>query len=373
MINNVYSTIKDALCQGYHKYVFTGCGLGIFSCADSEQPILLYCGRDELDKNSKMVDVSSYFDVASLTKPLLTLPALAVLLSQGSLSLCDSLVDILNVPEPGEKKSVTIGDLVAHRSGLPAHRPFFNELINIPREERTVFLLDAILKEESGLKRGEYLYSDLDYMLLGFVVEKMSGMNLYDFWEKMVIYPMGWTDDFHHFDESEWFSKRDIKCTYVATGLCHWSKKPLQGIVHDDNCRAFGKTMGHAGLFATLTGVVDICRMILQMIEGTFRHPFIDQDVMQILAGRMFDDEHWALGFDVPTGVNPSCGNFFQRDKTIGHLGFTGTSFWIDRMKKRGIVLLTNRVLVDKDGLRIRRFRPFIYDRVMKAFSSSGM
>ncbi len=370
MINNVYSMIKASLDEGCYKNVYSGCGLGIFSCEDAGCSQLFYAGRSGREIDSHNVDMMTYFDVASLTKPLVTLLALAVLLSQGKIALCDSVVGSLEIGKRYDRKDIRIIDLLGHRSGLPAHKPYFKELLHVPREARKHVLLDAILTEERPQQRGSYLYSDLDYILLGFVVEKLSGMDLYDFWEKMVIHPVGMKDYFFRFDENTGTSLCCRAGAFVETGQCSWSQKRLLGIVHDDNCRAFGKTMGHAGLFATLTGVVDLCRMILQIIEGTVHHPFIHTECMRLLAGHMYDDEHWALGFDVPTGSTPSCGRFFRRDGTIGHLGFTGTSFWLDTTRKTGIVFLTNRVLVDKDGSGIRRFRPYIHNRAWQAMQN---
>ena len=146
--------------------------------------------------------------------------------------------------------------------------------------------------------------------------------------------------------------------------MCPWSGKTLRGIVHDDNCRAAGYIQGHAGLFSTLDGIMGLCEHLLMSALSKEKHPNYDQVDLDFFMYEKFKKK-WSYGFDVPTGKNPSCGNRFS-DITIGHLGFTGTSFWIDLVHKRVVVLLTNRVLFGSDKGKIQILRPMLYNQVIR-------
>ena len=197
-------------------------------------------------------------------------------------------------------------------------------------------------------------------MLLGILIEMRSGQKLGDYFQKKIAEPLKISDEIKIFGD---ISNGD-KVSAVVTGKCPWSEQTLQGSVHDDNCRAFGRMMGHAGLFATLEGILSLCKIILFTTLKNAEHPFFrTSDLDYLLKPR--EIKRWAYGFDIPTGPNPSCGKYFS-PRTIGHLGYTGTSFWIDLVQKVIVVVLTNRVIYDKDSFKIRKFRPLLHNEILK-------
>lgn len=343
--------------------LFSGCSVGFIYNRDSEfKEHLFFCGKSGVTQGALDVKKTTFFDIASLTKPLVTVLALLVLKNEKKIDIHDKLVEILPVNLPREKRNITIKQLVTHFSGFPAHRDYSKILRESPKGEKKAILLDLLLQEELEHAPGEkYIYSDLDYMLLGLLIEIKSGQRLGDYWQHKITNPLGITNCFKIFGDIE----ESEAVSFAATGKCRWSGELLRGQVHDDNCRAYGNMMGHAGLFATLEGVLSLCKILLFNALETDEHPSIKKnDLLYLLEAK--EKERWAYGFDIPTGHNPSSGKYFS-ERTIGHLGYTGTSFWIDLRQKVIVVVLTNRVIIDDNPSEIRKFRPILHNELLQS------
>ena len=139
----------------------------------------------------------------------------------------------------------------------------------------------------------------------------------------------------------------------------------LSGVVHDENCRAVGGVAGHAGLFGTVEGVLELCNHLVRQLRGEETHPAYSNEKLRQLLTR-HGESTWMYGFDTPSIKGSSSGMYFS-DQSAGHLGFTGTSFWIDLARGISVVLLTNRVHPTRENYGIRKFRPLFHDIVMKA------
>ena len=355
-----FSNVEKILITYLNKKIFSGCGLGFFSLNEEcENNHFFYAGKRIKDVDYAIVDKRVFFDLASLTKPLMTLLSILVLVRMGKVDFFDRVEDLLDAGVGEDKKDIRLYHLIGHRSGLPAHRPYFETIIRKENVPNPGFIQSLILNEDLQCEIGQYLYSDLDYILLGLIIEKLSKMRLSSFWKKYVVAPLGLDNDFYCFNDSV-----SDKSLFLETGICGWSKTLLKGKVHDDNCRSMGRMMGHAGLFATLNGTLNLVKNIMLQISGEWQHPNIFCKDLQYLVQRR-EETHWSLGFDVPTGKRPSCGRYFSRE-TIGHLGFTGTSFWLDLLNKIGVVLLTNRVYCNTKKEDMRYMRSCIHDCVME-------
>ncbi len=347
----VYKAVKNQ--------VFTACSIGFFEIDENttEKDIFSY-GYTGEDKGSSPVDEETLFDLASLTKPLVTSLSLLALLQEGRLNIDDKLQIFFKRDLTG-KRDISLFHLLTHSSGLPAHRPYYKKLVDIPQNERLERITDLIFKENLIFKTGtNNLYSDLGFILLGIIIEKVSGESLDVFWENKVITPLA-------LNKGLYFASRHRKGSeiYVDTGVCEWSKKRLCGMVHDDNCRALGGVAGHAGLFGTAQAVLSMCENIVLQLRGVRQHPsYCGETLRKALAGK---HGSWIFGFDTPTMGSSSSGKHFS-DLTIGHLGFTGTSFWIDIRRGIAIVLLTNRVIKGNSTELIRAFRPLLHDAIME-------
>jgi CubicO group peptidase (beta-lactamase class C family) len=223
-------------------------------------------------------------------------------------------------------------------------------------------LLDEPLLHPPGAKA---IYSDLDFMLLEWVVETCAGQRLDDFLAEHVYAPLQAAPLF--------FIDREgpvPPAAYAATEQCVWRGRLLEGEVHDENAYALGGVAGHAGLFGTAAAIHAVLTELLAAYHEQAAARLFRSDIVR----RFWLPEPGAgktLGFDLPSAVHPSCGRFFPSD-SIGHLGFTGTSFWVHRNQSLCVILLTNRVHPSRDNLSIRQFRPQIHDAVMQALLAAA-
>lgn len=351
--------LDKLLDEALKKRVFTGCSVGYFvSDKDSLERDILYYGFTGEDEEDKMVDAETYFDLASLTKPLVTSLCVLTLLQEEKLSLEDTLATFLPT-DVAELRQCTLLHLLTHSSGFPAHRPYYKKLVHLPRQERSQRIIDWILGEKLLFSPGsDQLYSDLGFILLGRIVEELAGESLASYWRQRIIAPLG-------LDEGLLFanSRQSGSLVYAATGECEWSNTKLYGRVHDDNCRALGGVAGHAGLFGRTAAVLSLCENLFFQYRGKRAHPAYTSEnlrrALQVKKGS------WRFGFDTPAAALSSSGRYFS-EMSIGHLGFTGTSFWLDITRGIGIVFLTNRVLCGEDVHPIKKLRPLVHDTIME-------
>ncbi len=314
-------------------------------------------------ESGKRVGKKTYFDLASLTKPLVTVLSVAVLIEKGKLDLHDRLSDCSGLSFSGDKKNIKISHLLSHSSGLPAHKPYYKQLVNVHLLKKKETIINWIKGEDICFLPGtNTLYSDLGFILLGFLIEDITGMPLDVFWEENVIAELNLQKELL-FPKNKQIDP-DI-C--VATQNFKSDDNLLIGIVNDSNCRAMGGVAGHAGLFGTGTAVLSLCEHILEQAKGNERKKIYSSSILVKLLERK-GKSSWSYGFDTPTEGCSSSGLYFS-DKSRGHLGFTGTSFWIDFDKNIVISVLTNRVHLSNDISGIREFRPLIHNTIMNTLS----
>jgi CubicO group peptidase (beta-lactamase class C family) len=351
--------IDKLLGKALKNHVFTACSVGFFIKKENatEGDILNYGSAGE-GQSIFPVDDETVFDLASLTKPLVTSLSVLALLEEGKLNIEDRLPKFFDTSSTG-KQNITLLHLLTHSSGLPAHRPYYKKLVDLSHKERMDRLIDWILDENLLFKPGaENLYSDLGFILLGRIIEKVSGESLDEYWERKITTPLG-------LDKELFFaSKRKTAPSVCAvTGVCGWSKLGLCGKVHDDNCRALGGVTGHAGLFGSAKSVLTLCENIMLQFQGERQHPsYSSENFRNVFSTKQGP---WRFGFDTPTGGLSSSGKYFS-NLTVGHLGFTGTSFWIDLQRGIAIVFLTNRVICGEALTPIKRLRPLLHDTIME-------
>jgi serine-type D-Ala-D-Ala carboxypeptidase len=210
------------------------------------------------------------------------------------------------------------------------------------------------------------IYSDIGFMILCWVIEQVSGNRLDRFVMKEIYHPLGL--------ENLFFVDLDStprQAEFAATELCSWRNILLEGTVHDDNAYVLGGIQGHAGLFGTARDVLSLLSELMAAYLGSSCAGVFDTDLIQMFFKQR---EHTgrALGFDTPSPIDPSCGQYFSKN-TVGHLGFTGTSFWMDLDRNVTIILLTNRVHPSRNNNKIKAFRPKLHDRVMKELINNSL
>lgn len=354
---------SEVLQQGTSDDVFPGAVGGIIVDRHNIRETVVWTSGYTDHNRSHAVNKKTLYDLASLTKPLVTVLSLLVLIAKNKLSWDTPLADLLQLSVPVQKKKINLTDLMQHRSGLPAYRPYYHDLLQCGDEQaRKKKMVDCILHEPLEYKPGsQALYSDLGFLLLGYAIEILSGESLDVFWQNNVVFPLS-------LDDKLLFSphrKKRLDSLIAPTEVCPWTKKMLCGEVHDENCRSLGGVAGHAGLFGTIEGVLSICSHLLRQWRGDAEHPHYSSDLLRYIF-EYRPDSVWRYGFDTPSKINSSSGQFFS-NRSVGHLGFTGTSFWIDLERGVVVVLLTNRVHPSRANEKIRKFRPLFHNTLMKS------
>jgi CubicO group peptidase (beta-lactamase class C family) len=322
------------------------------------------------------ITTATWFDLASLTKPLATASLAMVGVSSGWLQLDEPLGHALEwTSVPDDKRGITVRQLLNHCSGLPAYRPYFRELNAPPVGERRATLIGWILREALlGAPQTITAYSDLGFMLLAEIIERRAGMRLHEAVRRLLFDPadiqeMGFrpvrSDASLDVPSS---SSDDLPPVVIAqTERCPWRSRLLEGEVHDENAYALGGVAGHAGLFGTARAIHRWLGELWGVYRGGPGHNGIAPSVVREFWRRqhLVPESTWALGFDTPCASGSSAGERFSAD-SVGHLGFTGTSFWLDLDREILVVLLTNRVHPHRDSSSIKSFRPLIHDTVME-------
>jgi len=314
-----------------------------------------------------MVEEGTVYDLASLTKPLATTLAVLSLLKERRIKLSDPVSDIF--PRTGlAMTGIKIKDLLCHSSGLPAHRPYYLELGKLPAEKRKEALLDLLAAETPAYEPGSTsIYSDLGFMLLGLIVEQKSGLELAVFFREKIAAPLGVAEKIFYVEAGGKVNGEREKTRFAPTEECPFRKRILVGEVSDENAHALGGAAGHAGLFGTIDGVLEMGVHLLDQWQGREEHPgYLAGDLRRFLIRQDIHGSTWAMGFDTPSATGSSGGRYLA-PTSVGHLGFTGTSFWIDPTRELVMVLLSNRVHPSRDNSLIKQFRPLFHETVMES------
>jgi CubicO group peptidase (beta-lactamase class C family) len=306
---------------------------------------------------------NTVFDLASLTKPLATALALMKLVDEGRIDLDEPIQKILDGSLPADKSALTCRLLLCHAAGFADWRPFYLKLESLPSASRETHLRTWLLEGPLTYRPGtETVYSDLGFMMLKWVVERASGMSMPDYLKDRFFGPLGLESTFLGNAPAALGLKKE---NFAATEDCPWRQRVMIGQVHDENAYALGGYSGHAGLFSNAEEVCVLAEMLLCHFRGE-RQDFFRPTTVRAFFRRqnLVKPSTWALGWDTPSEEGSSAGRHFSTN-SVGHLGFTGTSIWMDLERGVIVVLLTNRIHPTRKNEKIRAFRPRLHDRVM--------
>ncbi|MGB0036606.1 MAG: glycoside hydrolase family 3 N-terminal domain-containing protein [Candidatus Acidiferrales bacterium] len=319
-------------------------------------------GKLSSDANASAVNTETIYDLASLTKPIVTATAVMMLVERKRLALGAPIARLLpewnsaakSDPDPAWRELVTMKMLLLHDAGLAAHRDFFLDARSRPH------VLARVMAEPLEREPGKQIeYSDLGFILLGEIVERVTGESLDAFAQENIFAPLAMHESF--------FNPPPALHARIAPTEddVQFRKRLLHGEVHDENSWAMGGIAGHAGLFSTAADVAAFAQMILN--GGIYAHRrLLARATIQEFATRVkIGDSARALGWDVPTEPS-STGRYFS-PRSFGHNGFTGTSLWLDPERGLFVVLLTNRVHPTRANEKIRQVRPALHDAVLEA------
>jgi CubicO group peptidase (beta-lactamase class C family) len=316
--------------------------------------------------------LETIYDLASLTKPLATTTAILCLVQDGRVGLDDPAQRHIEELKGSSIGGATVCHLLTHSSGLPAWRPFYERIAE--EDRRTPGLLGSQAAEAVALSlirqepletppgtRG--LYSDLGFILLGILVERIAGSTLAAYCRQRVFEPMGAALFFSGPRSMGPGSVVPPATSLVApTEDDPWRKRLLRAEVHDENAHALGGVAGHAGLFGTAAAVSVVTGHWLDSYAGRGR--VLSPELVRRFVARQsgIAGSSWALGWDTPSAPSSSGSRFSAA--SFGHLGYTGTSIWVDPIQELEVVLLSNRVHPTRRNEAIKQFRPLIHDTI---------
>jgi len=367
--------LQAALQSAVDDGVFPGAQLAVR--LRGELQCVAMAGRLSSEPFGTPVQACTIYDLASLTKPLATATSVLLLIQAAKVSLEDSVQQILAELEGTPIGQATVRELLTHRSGLPGWRPFYERLdargviSGLSKGDQPVKqqVLRMIRDEPLIYARGERsIYSDLGFMLLGLLLERLSGVALDRWCEEAIFRPL--RADPLLFCPTAGQVQPEVGCSTVdrsriaPTEWDEWRNRLLCGEVHDENAAAMGGIAGHAGLFGTAESVLVVSGAWLNGYHG--RSSMLDGKLVRQFTTRqeLSTGSSWALGWDT-TSAPSSSGSFFS-EESFGHLGYTGTSLWIDPRCELEVVLLSNRVHPSRRNEKIKIFRPYIHDLVYR-------
>ncbi len=356
-MQTIDSVMKEALSEG----VFPGASLLV---ARGEKILWnqVY-GNAQIVPQKRPLLPETNFDIASLTKPLCTATLFMLAVQEKKCALTDLI------------EGTSLHSLLNHTSGLPDWKPYYKELLQtapgwVADKKGKEWLIQKILADLKQVKpTQEAIYSDLGYILLGDFLEKIYQKKLDLLFKEKIATPLGLKKTFFNPIERHTELTDSHPDHFAATEECSWRNKILCGEVMDDHAWLMGGVAGHAGLFSTAE---DIHRWLTELMNAkNGKGSLIRGETFKLFCtipkNRDPQIPFFTLGFDTPSSFS-SAGKYFS-PQSLGHLGYSGTSFWWDLKDDLWVILLTNRVHPRRENNLIREFRPKIHDLIRQEFS----
>lgn len=327
--------IDELVAQNIDKGNLPGCVVAIGRTGAIG--LLKTYGQRQIEPEEEAMTVDTVFDMASLTKPIATATSIMILVERGDVRLREPVATYIPEFAAGGKKDLTIEQLLTHQSGLVPDNPLGDYEDGVEKAWEHIFALEP--QSEPGSK---FVYSDVNFIVLGEVVKRVTGYDVGEFAAANIFRPLGMTDTMYR--PGEVLRKRAAP-TEQRDG--QW----LRGEVHDPRAALLGGVAGHAGLFSTASDLAIYCDAMLRgsrpggespriMSRATLAEMIRPRDV----AGNFRD-----LGWDNRSAFSSNRGELFG-PRAFGHGGFTGTSMWIDPDNDLFVIFLSNRLHPDGMG-----------------------
>ncbi|MBX7139070.1 MAG: serine hydrolase [Oligoflexia bacterium] len=331
---------------------------------------------DEAETQNRM-EFDTVFDIASLTTLVVTVPLIMKLVEAGQLALQDKVARYIDGFSVFGKSSITIAHLLTHTSGLPAWHPYYEELLKANAGARMGVLTSKGARDYiyTAIKRcklefepgSTQMYSDVGNILLGYLVELLSGMPLDRCARQYLLHPLGMRNS--SFIDLAMIKRRGIhpvRNLIAPTENCAWRGRVLCGEVHDDNAWAMGGIAGHSGLFSTAGDLHLFAAEMLRAAQGSSR--LLSRDSVKMLWSGVerSDSVTWQHGWDTPGKENNMLASGLSA-QAVGACAFTGCSLWLEPEKHVDIVLMSNRIHPNRSNKKIRTFRPQLHEAVLEA------
>ncbi|HEY2472115.1 MAG TPA: serine hydrolase domain-containing protein [Terracidiphilus sp.] len=357
--NERFSAAYRVLEEAIQRRAFPGCAFGVV--AGGEVVLADALGRFTYEDDAPVVHAETVFDVASLTKVVSTTAVAMLLYQSGVLDLDTPVGELLPGFVVGREsteraRKVTIRHLLAHNSGLPGYVEFFRTVTTPAALFRACLELpvEAVPGERSE-------YSDPGFILLGKALEVLLGSDLAVSAQKMVFEPLGLSSTRFSPPLQE---RHLIPPTEIDDTFRH---RRIQGEVQDENAFILNGAAGHAGLFSNVPDLLRFAREVMGGAKSdSSAKTLFSTDTVECFAMRQGPEgSSQALGWDTPSSES-SAGHHFP-PHSVGHLGYSGCSVWIDLDAEVAAVLLTNRTWPDRQSQLIKQIRPAFHDAVREA------
>jgi len=344
--------LDDVITQAIRDSAFPGAQLVVV-----KDNIIAYSkafGTYSYEPSAREIDHSTLYDLASLTKVVATTAAIMKLFDQGKVSLDDSVFRYIPKFSEAKKSAVTLRHLLLHTGGLPP----FRKLYDVCKTSEEA--LDSIYATPLVATPGDTtIYSDLGMIILGKIVESVSGMSLAAFVGQEFYQPLRMTSTTFNPTKGIW---AQIAPTELDTV---WRKMLVQGTVHDENAALLGGMAGNAGLFSTASDLSIFMQMIMN--RGTYGgQRYLSENTVTMFTRRDSPSSKRAFGWDLKSTNGSSAGELFSVS-SFGHTGFTGTSVWADPTRNLFVVFLSNRVHPTRSNMKITKVRSVIHNAVIQA------
>lgn len=349
-------------------------------------------GRFTYDDSAVVVSDLDLYDLASLTKVIATTSDLIMLYDEGKYTIKDKLSDFYSGWKNSNKANLTFEQVLTHRAGLKSWIPFYKKTM-LPENYPDVYsdsssdkfpvqvaesmyttksyrdVIFQTIKESALENRGKYVYSDLGFIVMPYVIKSMTGREYVDYTYEKVFKPLGaYSLCFNPLDR---YTKKQIAPTEKDT---YFRKQQLHGYVHDQAAAMLGGVSGHAGLFGNANDLAKVLQIYLERGEYGGVRFFSDTAVQK------FTEYHYeptfcrrALCWDkpVPNDRTKGLGSESATDKAFGHTGYTGTMVWADPQYKMSVVVLTNRVYTNAENWKLTKMniRTNIEEAVYKSIA----
>jgi CubicO group peptidase (beta-lactamase class C family) len=315
----------------------------------------LACGRLRYSQESPAVCPDTIYDLASLTKVVVTTTMAMMLYEEGRFDLDEPVSRHLPAFRGGGKAGVRLCHLLSHSSGIAWWAPLFKKLSG--REAFVARICEMPLDYEPGTKA---VYSDFGFILLGEILEGLARESLDAFIRRRLFEPLG-MEDCAYRPPVAWYGR------IAPTEACPWRQRLIWGEVHDENAHAMGGVAPQAGLFGTGPDLTRFAHMLLARGVAGGRRLLREETIERFTRRVGIPGATRALGWDTPNTEGYSTAGELMSRRAYGHIGFTGTSLWIDPERAVFVILLSNRVHPTRDNNAIRAVRPAVANAVVRA------
>jgi CubicO group peptidase (beta-lactamase class C family) len=375
----VFSNVSALLERGLEEGVYPGSVLviGMNGREVYKKSVGHRCCKSGNSETQSSMTVDTVFDIAALTNVLVTTTLIMKLVECGKLDLDHRITRYLHGFGVYGKSEVSVSQLLSHSGGLVHWHPFFEELLRANAAARMgiltsrasrEYILNSINRSQLKYKPGtKQVYSDIGFILLGHLIEALTGFSLDKAAQQYIFKPLGMKTT--SYIDLTLIRRRGIHPVYdmiAATEDCSWRKRILCGEVHDDNAWAMGGISGHSGVFSTARDLHLFAAEMLRAYHG--QSSFLEEEIVKYFWQiKSFSEESgWKLGWDSPSEEN-GLKNSALTKAAVGHNGFTGCSLWLEPELGLDIVLMTNRIHPSRANKKIREFRPQLIDAVLES------